>query len=74
MQNETKMEKTLIDDCFYVEKKRWGTYQSYDKDGTGIIISLTEDACTNATRQFLKWRQEGFPETTTHAGKVDGKL
>ena len=67
-------ERKLIDECFYVEEKRWGTWDSYDKDGKGIITSLTESGCINATRQYLKWKQEGFPETKTHEGKVDGKL
>ena len=74
MQNETKMEKTLIDDCFYVEQSAWKTWKSFDKDGKPLVTSLTSEACIAATRQFLKWKQEGFPETTTHAGKVNGKL
>ena len=52
------MERKLIDDCFYVEEKKWGTWDSYDKDGKGIITSLTESECINATRQYLKWKQE----------------
>ena len=68
------MEKKLIDDCFYVEQKRWGTYQSYDKEGNGIITSLTEEQCISATRFYLKGRQEGFSESATYEGQVGGKL
>ena len=68
------MQKTLIDDCFYVEQSNWKTWKSYDKDGKPLVTSLTSEDCIAATRQYLKWKQEGFPETTTHVGKVDGKL
>jgi hypothetical protein len=66
--------KELIDEAFYVEKKRWGTYQSYDKEGNGLVTSLSEEQCTSATRFYLKGRQEGFTESTSYASKVDGKL
>jgi len=68
------MEKQLIDDAFYVERKRWGTYQSHYPDGKGIITSLTEERCISATRWYLKCLQEGFPEAKTHEGVVGGKL
>lgn len=68
------MEKTLIDDCFYVELKKWGTWVSFNQEGKSLITSLTEQSCIDATRQFLKWKQEGFPETKSHQGTVDGKL
>ena len=64
----------LIDEAFYVEKKRWGTYQSYDKEGTGLVTSLSEDQCISATRYLLKGRQEGFTESATYEGQVGGKL
>jgi uncharacterized lipoprotein NlpE involved in copper resistance len=67
-------EKNLIDEAFYVEKKRWGTYQSYDKEGKGLVTSLSEEQCTSSTRFYLKGRQEGFTESATYASKVDGKL
>jgi uncharacterized lipoprotein NlpE involved in copper resistance len=67
-------EKNLIDEAFYVEKKSWGTYQSYDKEGKGLVTSLSEEQCTSATRFYLKGRQEGFTESATYASKVDGKL
>ena len=68
------MEKQLIDDAFYVETKRWGTYQSYYPDGKGIITSLTEELCISATRWYLKGLQEGFEETQTYSTKDNYKL
>jgi hypothetical protein len=68
--SETKM----IDDAFYVEQKKWGTWQSYDKDGNGLVTSLTEKQCISATRFILKGRQEGFLETKHYDGEVGGKL
>ena len=67
-------EKNLIDEAFYVEKKRFGTYQSYDKEGNGLVTSLSEEQCISATRFYLKGRQEGFTESATYAGQVSGKL
>lgn len=67
-------ERTLIDDCFYVEAKKWGTWGSYDRDGKSLITSLTEQTCINATRYYMKGLQEGFGETTSYQGSVDGKL
>ena len=68
------MEKKLIDDAFYVEQKKYGLWDSTDKDGKGLVTSLTEEQCISATRFYLKGRQEGFPESQTHSGTVDGKL
>jgi hypothetical protein len=67
-------EKKLIDDCFYVEKKKWGTWDSSDKEGNGLITSLSEDSCIAATRYYLKGRQEGFSTSRTYEGEVGGKL
>lgn len=68
-------EHQLIDDAFYVQQQRWGTWNSYDKDGKAILTSLTEDKCISATRFYLKGRQEGFPEPEkVHEGTVGGKL
>ena len=74
-QSPTKMdEKKLIDDCFYIEKARWGVYHSYNKEEKRLITSLTEEGCINATRYYMKGLQEGFMEVITHQGSVDGKL
>jgi hypothetical protein len=70
------MEKKLIDDCFYVEQKRYGLWDSTDKDGKGIVTSLTEEECVRATRYILQGRQEGFDNTNekTYDSTVGGKL
>ena len=70
------MEKQLYDDAFYVEQKKYGLWDSYDKDGKCIITSLTEENCVRATRFYLKGKQEGFDktETKTYDGTVGGKL
>ena len=59
---------------FMWRKKKWGTWQSYDKEGNGLVTSLTEDQCISATRFYLKGRQEGFSESKTYSSNVDGKL
>ncbi len=65
----------LIDGCFTVDKARWGTWRSYDSEGHGILTSLTEAECINATRWYLKQRQEGFTDdSSTYTGTVGGKL
>ena len=70
------MEKQLIDDCFYVEQKKYGLWNSYDKDGKGIITSLTEEECVRATRFILKLKQENRLNEVgnTYSGTVDGKI
>jgi hypothetical protein len=68
------MEKKLIDDAFYVEQKRYGLWGSSDKDGKGLVTSLTEEQCISATRFILKGRQEGFSTSRTYEGEVGGKL
>jgi hypothetical protein len=67
-------EKKLIDECFYIEQKKYGLWDSTDLEGKGLVTSLTEEQCISATRFYLKGRQEGFPETKTHEGTVGGKL
>jgi hypothetical protein len=65
----------LIDEAFTVDKARWGTYRSFDKDGKELITSMTEEECIRATRWYLKARQEGFPEDSrSYTGEVGGKL
>jgi hypothetical protein len=63
-----------IDDCFRVEQKKWGTWDSFDKEGKGIITSLTEQESINATRAYLKMKQEGFDDAQTYESVVGGKL
>jgi len=69
------MEKKLIDDCFYIEQKKYGLWDSTDLEGNGLITSLTEEQCISASRFYLKGRQEGFSEPEkVHEGTVGGKL
>lgn len=70
------MQKTLIDDCFYVENQRWGTWKSYDKDGKALVTSLTSEACVAATRYYLKVKQENNLNDigVSYEGTVGGKL
>jgi hypothetical protein len=68
------MEKQLIDDAFYIEQKRWGTWQSHYPDGKGIITSLTEEEVIRSTRWYLKSLQEGFNESKTYSTKDNYKL
>jgi len=70
------MEQKLIDGAFYVEQKKYGLWDSYDKDGKCIITSLTEENCVRATRYYLKLKQENSLNEvgTTYEGTVGGKL
>jgi len=68
------MEKKLYDDAFYVEEKKYGLWSSTDKEGNGLITSLTEEECVRATRWYLKAKQEGFEETQTYDSHIAGKL
>jgi hypothetical protein len=51
-------EKKLIDDCFYIQQKKYGLWYSTDLEENGLVTSLTEEQCVRATRFFLKVRQE----------------
>jgi hypothetical protein len=67
-------EPKLIDDVFYVDKKKYGLWYSTDKNGNGLITSLTEESCISATRFYLKFRQENQFEFQNNEGEVGGKL
>jgi hypothetical protein len=54
-----------IDDAFRVERKKYGLWDSYDRDGKCIITSLTEEECVRATRFYLKGRMEGWNNSET---------
>jgi len=71
------MERQWYDDeAFYVEQKKYGLWDSYDKDGKGIVTSLNEEQCVRATRFMLKLKQENKLNEigNTYSGTVDGKL
>ena len=68
-------QQRVYDESFTVNKHRWGTFVSYDLEGGILITSLTEDSCINATRWYLKARQEGFEEpVANYQSTVEGKL
>ena len=67
-------EKKLIDDCFYIQQKKYGLWYSTDFEENGLVTSLTEEQCISATRFYLKGRQEGFSTSRTYEGEVGGKL
>jgi hypothetical protein len=67
-------EKKLIDDCFYIEQKKYGLWDSTDLEGNGLVTSLTEEQCISATRYILQFRQENKFESKTYESEVGGKL
>jgi hypothetical protein len=66
----------LIDGCFTVDKARWGTWRSFDKEGKELITALTEEVCVHTTRFYLKGLQDGWDDhnVVKHEGSVGGKL
>jgi len=69
------MDKKLYDDCFYVQQKKYGLWNSTDKEGKGLITSLTEEDCVRTTRFYLKGVQEGWDDTPVkYEGTVTEKL
>ncbi len=46
------------DDAFWIKKQPFGTFVSVKKNGTEVITSLTEELCVEATRFYLKLKQE----------------
>ncbi len=70
------MDKELIDGCFYVQQKKWGTWDSYTPEGKCIITALTESDCVSATRFMLKLKQENRLNEVevSYTSTVDGKL
>ena len=66
-----------IDDAFRVEQKKYGLWDSYDKDGKCIITALTEEQCVTATRWYCKQIQENTLDKTverTYSTKDNYKL
>jgi hypothetical protein len=72
----TTNEIHYYDDTFAIEKTRWGTYRSFDKEGKELITALHEDICLAHTRFYLKGKQEGWDclSCSTYDGEVGGKL
>ena len=69
-------DKVIIDEAFYVKKRRSGLWQSLDLQGVPLVYALTEEGCISGTRFYLKGRQENWEghDVSTHDGTVDGKL
>ena len=66
-----------IDDAFRIEHKKYGLWDSYDKDGKCIITALTEEQCVTATRWYCKQIQENTLDKTverTYSTKDNYKL
>jgi hypothetical protein len=59
----TKVQK--LDEAFTVDKARWGTWRSFDKDGEGLVTSLTEENCFAATVFYLQVLKEKFTDNAT---------
>ena len=72
----TTNEIHYYDDAFAIEKTRWGTYRSFNKEGKELITSLSEELCLQHTRFYLKGTQEGWDSLScsTYDGEVGGKL
>jgi hypothetical protein len=71
------MDKQFYDEnAFYVEQKKWGTWDSYTPEGKCIITALTESDCVSSTRFYLKLKQENMLNEveTTYSGEIPGKL
>jgi hypothetical protein len=52
------MNENLVDNCFYVKYKKYGTWCSYDKEGNSLVTSLTEEQCIRSTRWIFQFHQE----------------
>lgn len=72
-----KMACKIYDDgAFSIDEGQWG-FQSFDREGNKLILSLSEDECEYWSRQYLMAQQEGWPESMTRVmndGCVSGKL
>lgn len=71
------MEKKLYDEAFYVEQKKYGTWDSYTPEGKCLVTSLTEEECIKMTRFMLQFRQENKHDNKdekTYSSAVEGKL
>ena len=62
------------DECFRVEEGI--LWNSFLKDGTPILSTLTKERCIVETRYYLKQKQEGFdkPKSKGYDSTVGGKL
>lgn len=74
-EQEIALNDPWIDGTFRVQENRWGTWSSFDKEENKLVMSLTKDMCIDATRFYMKGKQDGFSsEDPSYSGVVDGKL
>ena len=50
----------MLDDLFTVTRSRFGTWNSYDRNGGPLITSLTEELCIEATKFYLQGKEVGW--------------
>lgn len=70
-------EHEWIDDSFRVEEKKWGTWESFLKNGKSLVTGLTRESVISGTRWYLKSLQDGTLQDNSRVvndGKVGGKL
>lgn len=71
----TDNEPIVYDGTFTVKEQRWGTFVSHDLNGNSIVTSLSLEKCVEATRWYLKARQDGFDKpAASYDSTVAGKL
>ncbi len=65
----------LYDNCFSVKESSWKTWTSFNEEGFKLVTSLSKQICIEATRFYLKGKQEASLENVkTYEGTVGGKL
>lgn len=73
--DEVKEDSPWIDGMFRVQETQWGTWTSFDREENKLVFSLTKELCIDATRFYLKGKQERFSaDDRSCSGFVDGKL
>ena len=66
--------KTYDDGAFTIDEGVHG-YQSFNREGEKLILSMTEWECEFWSRAYLKAQQEGWPvPEVSYQGTVGGKL
>ena len=58
---------TWYDECFRVEEGV--LWNSFLKDGTPVLSTLTKEMCITETRHYLKAKQDGFDKTKERTSK-----
>lgn len=78
VEQTTETGETLIDGRFYVEKSRWGTWNSYSSEGEPLVTGGTKEACIVGTQIHIYWHDlidAGLhKDEGRYSGTVSGKL